>query len=238
MAKQKDYSEFHYFAYIANNPAFGFSTYRDAETGMPTGYVIGYDKLGRPEYKFWQFNYDSQRIKRVGVNEKDKENKSAYEFLKNSPACMGSGNGSYINGAQTGYFYKEIDNAKEAKEAVDTRRESIEAQSKALGLEVQLLTDIAAIIGVFDDSEEIKRHRVLDFASNEPKKFLGILKDNSLKIKSLIKKGISSGVLKLNGRVVEWNGTVIGSDEDEAVARLLKEEKMRVGIETHLSKLK
>ena len=64
MAKQKDYSEFHYFAYIANNPAFGFSTYRDAETGMPTGYVIGYDKLGRPEYKFWQFNYDSQRMER------------------------------------------------------------------------------------------------------------------------------------------------------------------------------
>lgn len=235
--KQPSYNDFFYFSYIAKNPSYGFATYKDPVSGGVRGYVIGKDKNGQPIYKYWHFNYDSQRIKRVGKEERDLEGNLAHEFLRNAPACMGSENGEYVAGSQTGYYFKEINTAKDAKQAVDTRRKVIEAQATALALKGQELQDIATYIGVSDPSEEVQRHRVLDFSSNEPTRFMDLVNDKTLKVRSFIRRAINAGILKEEGRLISWDTKTIGSDEDEAVATLMKDDKLKNAIQVHLSKV-
>lgn len=235
---QKNYGDFHYFNYIAMNPSYGFATYKDPKSGSARGYVIGFDKNNQPLYKYWHFNYDSQKIKRVGHNEKDLNGQLAYDFLREAPACMGSENGEYFGeGKQTGYFYKEINTAKDAREAIDSRKNLIKAQAAALDLKDQELDDIASYLGVFDLSPDEKSHRVLDYSTNEPTKFLALLSDKTLKTRSLLRRAVSQGVLKEEGRMLSWESKVIGADEDEAVAALMKDDKLKKAIETHLSKI-
>ena len=237
MAKT-NYGDFHYFNYIAMNPSYGFATYKDPKTGSARGYVIGYDKNNQPIYKYWHFNYDSQKIKRVGKDEVDLNKQSAYDFLRDAPACMGSHNGEYFgDGKQTGYFYKEINTAKDAKEAIDSRKGLIKAQAAALELKGQELEDVAGYLGVFDVSDDEKSHRILDFASNAPTKFLELIEDKTLKVRSLLRKSVRQGVLKEEGRMISWESKPIGADEDEAVATLMKDDKLKKAIETHLSKI-
>jgi len=237
MAKT-NYGDFHYFNYIALNPSYGFATYKDPVTGSARGYVIGLDKNGQPIYKYWHFNYDSQKIKRVGKEERDLNKQLAYDFLREAPACMGSQNGEYFGeGKQTGYFYKEINTAKDAKEAVDSRKNLIKAQAAALELKGQELDDVASYLGVFDVSADEKTHRVLDYSSNEPTKFLALLEDKTLKLRSFIRTAVSRGVLKEEGKAVYWELKQIGADEEDAVATLMKDDKLKKAIETNLSKV-
>lgn len=234
----KNYGDFHYFNYIATNPSYGFATYKDPETGSVRGYVIGFEKNGTPQYKYWHFNYDSQKIKRVGKNEVDLNKQLAYDFLRQAPACMGSQNGEYYgDGKQTGYFYKEINTAKDAEEAVDSRRNLIKAQAAALDLKEQELNDIASYLGVFDVTPAEKRHRVLDYSANEPTKFLALLEDKTLKLRSFLRTGISKGVLKEEGKAIYWESKQIGADEDDAVATLTKDDKLNKAIEVNLTKI-
>jgi len=237
MGKNLNFGDYHYFSYIARNPSYGFSTYGDSKTGMPVGYIKGYDKQGQPLYEYWQFNYDSQRIKRVHKDQKDKTGLSAVEFLRNSPACVGSINGDYVNDIQTGFFYKEINEAKDARDAVDSRRLVIEAESKALQLKGAELEDIAAYIGVFDPSPEVLQHRVLDFSSNAPKKFLELLGDPSIKVRALIRRAIIGGVIKKEGLIHMWDAKMLGANEDEAVSMLIKDEKLKKAVELHIEKI-
>lgn len=237
----KDFNDFHYFVYVGNNKSHAFRNYTNVE-GKEHGFVVGYDKNGQPVYKAWQFDNGAHRQIRVHKNQVDKEGLSAVDFLRNSPECAGSPNGMYDGDGperkQYGIFFREVDDAKDARTATDTRKLVVLAQAKALELKGQDLVDVAAIIGVFSPIEEILTFKVLDFASNFPDKFTAYLEDPARKTLSLVRKAINAGVFKTEGRMIKWENEIIGVDEAEAVAKLIKDEKLNKAVTTHLSKLK
>jgi hypothetical protein len=232
----KKFEDYVYFVYIGNNVRYGFMTYRDPITGNTKGYVIGKDDKGQPIYKKWRFNYDSQRQIRVHKEEKDLNGQSAIEFLRGSPECLGGPNGTMVNGTQVLAYFKEMNDARDASIALESRELSLKAQNYAVALKGTELIDTAAVIGLFHPDEETLRLRVLDYASNYPKKFLDLVEDPSKKVKALLKKAINSSVFSLDGKQIKWEGKLIGADEDDAVSNLLKDEKLRKAIELNLSK--
>lgn len=233
---QTNYGDYHYFYYLGSNRHYGFATYRDPSTGRVRGYVEARDKNNQPVYKYWHFNMDSLRIKRVGKNEIDLDGQKAVDFLRGAPSCYKSPNAETVGDKQVNCFYKEVDEAGDAKAVVDTRRGLIKAQNAALELKGQELIDIANYIGVFSKEDEILTQRVLDFSSNQPTKFLEMVKDPTIKVRSLIRRCVNSGVFKEDGLMISWETKTIGNDENEAVATLMKDQKLLDAVKTHLAK--
>lgn len=232
----KQFGDYTYFLYVGNNPNYSFRNYVDPLTGQERGYVVGFDKNGQPLYKEWFFNYSSKRQIRVSNSEVDLKGQKAVDFLRSSPEFYGNKNGHYVDDRQVLFMFKEINEEAEAAAAVDARMVTVNAQAKAGALKGQELQDVAAIIGVFSPSESVRKHRVLDFAANFPDKFLALVDDPLLKIRSLIRKGINDNVLKVTGRVISWEGQQIGADEDDAVSTLSKDAKLKSAIELNLKK--
>lgn len=232
----KNFGDYTYFIYVGNNPRYSFRTYTHPETGAVHGYVIGYDKNREPIYKEWYFDYSGKRQIRVGASEVDKEGKKAVDFLRSSPECHKSENGHYVQGSQVLVMFKELNEESDAKAAVDTRAIIVEAQAKALKLKGQELRDIAAIIGVFNESEAVLTHRVLDFAANYSERFLKLVDDPALKVRSLVKRAINAGVFKVDGKMVRWESKTIGADEEDAVSALVKDEALLKAVKTNLEK--
>jgi hypothetical protein len=235
----KKFGDFVYFLYVGNNKSHAFRNYKDVRSGKEQGYIIGYDKFNQPILESWIFDFGNRRIVRVHPEETDKEGKKAVDFLRNAPECAGSPNGYYVDGQQIGVYFKEINEAKDAVIAVSAREKVIKAQSEALKLSGQDLEDMAAIIGVFDEQkrDEIYTHRVLDYAANFPDKFFEYLNDPSRKILSLVRKALNAGVFVKDGKLIKWEDRLVGADESEAVSNILKDDKLRKGIELNLSKL-
>lgn len=232
----KNFGDYTYFSYIANNKSYGFATYTDPKTGLSRGFRIGRDDKGNPIYKKWRFNNDSMRIIRVGKDEQDLDGQKALDFLRESPECLDSPNGAYVGDSQVLVYFKENNNAKDAKNAIASRVVVIDAQNAALKLKGEDLVDFAAIIGVFNEDEDIMIHRVLDYASNRPQEMLNYVKDPTRKVKSLISRAINAGVFRVDGKQILWEGKTIGGDEDDAVSNLVKDDKLRKAIELNLSK--
>lgn len=240
--KIKDFGKYVWFSYIGSNNHYSFSTYQDSETGQIVGYVMGYDKHGNPIYKNWEFNADSRTQIRVSETEHDKspEKKLAVEFLRRSPECAGSVNGYYqLNGAdkkQLLVYFTEVNEKKTAEDAVSARKLVIDAQKAALDLKGIELEEMAAVIGVFESEPSLMTHKVLDYSSNYPKKFLELLGDPKRKVLATIRRGINASVLTEDGKMIKWEGKLIGADEDEAVSNLLKDDKLRKAIELNIQK--
>lgn len=233
-----NFGNYVYFVYTGTNKRYSFSTYTDKETGNTMGYRIGTDKNGEPKYKTWDFNYDSKFNVRVNIHEKDLDGKSAVEFLKNAPDCEGSKNGHYdpSSGQQYLTYFKEANEEKDAEKIVDARLLVVEAMSAAAALKGKELDEFAAIIGVFGDKPKIKVQRVLDFASNYPKKMLELINDPTRSVKALVERAINAGVFSQDGKIIKWENKTIGADKDEAISNVLKDEKLRKAIELNLAK--
>lgn len=239
--KQPDFSKYVYFVYIGNNKTYGFRNYSDSETGLERGYVTGFDKNNQPIMKEWVFDNGSRRQIRVSSTEKDKTGQLAVDFLRNSPECMGSPSGRYVDGEngekkQVLVYFKEINEAKDAQVALDSRKISIDAQKKALELKGLELEEMASLIGIFSKDEEILTLKVLDYAHNRPTDFLSLYDDPSRKVKALVSKGLHTTVLTQDGKLIKWEGKVVGADFDDAVSTLMKDEKLKKAIELNISK--
>lgn len=234
---EKNFGEYVYFCYVGNNAGYSFRNYVDPNTGLERGYIMGYDKNRNPVLKNWEFDNGPKRQIRVHINEKDREGQKAVDFLRDSPECYQSKNGKYVEGdKQVAFLFREINTNKDAEDAISTRAKVINAQKKALDLKGQELVEVANIIGVFSDQEAVLSHKVLDFSSNFPDRFVALLEDPSRKVKALIKKALNDKVLTLNGKMVMWESKNIGADEDDAVSNLMKDDKLMAAIKLHIQK--
>lgn len=235
--KTQNYNEFIYFIYTGTNPQYSFRAYVDQETGMESGYIIGYDKNKQPIYKWWEFDFLTMRQIRVHKDQADKEKKNAAEFLRKSPECFKSVNGKYIgDGAQVAYLFKELNESKDATDAIASRSIKIEAEKKALDLKSEELMEISQVLGIFKADEALVHHSVLDYAGNHPAKFMALLTDPARKVKAIIEKALVDHVFSQSGKLILWEGKQIGADKDDAVATLMKDEKLLAAIKLNLQK--
>lgn len=238
MANQSDYIVFLFTSPL--NRSYGFKTYTN-ELGQAIGFMDGKDSKGQPIYHRWKFDQDGQRTIRVHKNKTDvSENAlNAADFLRKSPNCLGSPNGSYTpDGIQVDVYFKEMNDEKDAKAGLDAEISRIEAQNLALKVKGQDFVDLCALIGVFDRDESIMRFSLVDFAKNKPEKFTELYNDPVRQIKSVIRRGVSTGIITKEGRMLTWENQLLGVDEDDAVRELKTKEALYKALRAHLDKVK
>jgi hypothetical protein len=181
--------------------------------------------------------------------QKDYVGLSLLDFFLNAPFCEGSPNGDYTD-ADGGYI-KQTDlmdrernlirikngeivqhNVKirlmetelDAKLALDTATKRAEAQMSVVQLDDQTLSEAAAMIGVFGEANSTMRYKVMEFAGKRPIDYFDFLKQGDRSIRALIRKSLSEGILHKKGDIIFWKETLIGEDENRAVATLSKDE--------------
>ncbi len=246
--KPESYADYVYFVYVGNNATYGFRNYTDKETGHERGYVMSYDKNQQPEYKEWVFDNGSRRQIRVHKDQRDKQRNERFpngqlaaDFLRNSPECYKSPSGTYSpigDGEQKQHlvYFREVNESADAKIALDSRTLVLDAQMKAMKLKGEELSDMCSLISVFSTDEEILTLRLLDYAANKPSLFIKLYEDPARKVRALIRKALNATVLSQDGRMIKWEGKLVGADEDDAVSNLIKDEKLKKAIELNLNK--
>ena len=238
MANQGDYVNFIFTSPL--NRSFSFRTYVSLE-GKTLGFVDGHDKDKMPIYHRWKWDQDGTRYIRVHKNKTDNspDKLNAVDFLRNSPNCEGSPNGSYAHdGTQLDIYFKEMNDQKSAQVGLDAEVARIEAQNQALKAKGQDFIDLCALIGVFDKDESIMRFALVDFAKNKPDKFTELVNDPVRKLKSLIRRGVSSQVIDKKGLMLTWENQLLGTDEDDAVRKLSIDENLQKALKSHVEKVK
>lgn len=235
----KNYSEYVFFIFDPTkiNTSFGFRTYNDKRHNE-CGYVVGQDSKGAPIYKKWKFDQDSKRMIRVHVDEMDRNGQKAIDFLKNSPECYGSPNGTYLtDGKQVGYYFKELNEEGDASIAAEILINKASAITKAANVKGQDFVDLCAMISVFNKPESVMRHKLIDFAQNYPDKFLAVYEDPSRKVRSIVRRAVEANVFIKDGPIIKWENKIIGSDEDTAVGLLLRDESLMNTVNEVIKKL-
>lgn len=196
------------------NAPVSFDSYIDAK-GERQGIQIGTEKnTGYPIFKRFHFTPDQEKIWIA------KGAKKEIKFLEESPFCEGS----ELAGNQV--FYKRLDITKDAKLANDLRKKRNKAITLAESLEGQDLKEMAVLCGTIVDVEDIQRNRVGSFAEANPDLFIVMYESPDRKAKSVLRAGIESGVVHLKGKMVMWMDVMVGSDEDEAIVRLMKDQNL------------
>ncbi len=215
----------------AKGGCYTFSAYTDKDgvfgiPGATVRYIQGRDAEGREKPKYYKLDQSFYNFV-VREGEKDDTGKSQFDFLSNAPMCEGSVNGDYIGEGedriQVGVVFKLMNTDKDAETAMTAARRKVEAESSAMSIDDETLTEIAAHYGWFDPAGDLLRHKVYQIAGKRPLEYFEILNSGDRAIRSIIRKALSTGIFSKKGEVILWSGTVIGSNEDDAVSKLMRE---------------
>lgn len=240
MAKQFNANKQKYFVLIPQTGRDGsvfyknvsFRTYTDHANilgkGFSTGvqYIEGTDDKGKPKGKWFEMNSTGRRRFMVREDQKDTQGISMYDFLKNAPDCEGSPN------APEGHtpLYREMNEAKDAKVANEANKIRTKAMATLYQLEEvgdwETLSEVGAHIGCFEEPGEILVHHIAEWTDKRPEDFLEVLNAGDRPVRAAIRKAINSGLFTKKETLIYWNNTLIGNNEDSAVARILEDKDM------------
>jgi hypothetical protein len=193
-------------------------------------YVTTKTKDGKEIGKRFRFDLSFRRLM-TRENDRDVTGLSQFAWLKNYPQCEGSPYGEYVENddgtrTQVGVWFRELNDARDAEVALQADESRINAQATALGLDEETLEEVGAILGHFGDPDKLMRLRVVEYAGKKPRHFEEILKAGDRGIRATVKKALADGVFKQKGTMIYWNSTVVGADEESAVATLVKDNEM------------
>ncbi len=225
MANNSD--DFVYFVLIdPTKRSYGFATYSDNK-GDVRMIESKKDMNGRSIPRRWKFT-QSQRTIRVHNSKVDQ-----IKFLREHPHCKDSPNAV----ENSNPVFKEMNAAQDAKIGLDAASKVVNAQTLALNLTGQDLKAVGALCGTFYDEELQLKFHVMNYAKVDPDQFVShynsvIKKGGDGKIRALIRKGLKAdiGVLTQKGTVIYWKEEMLGTDEDEAVAKIAKTKGMQAAL--------
>jgi hypothetical protein len=212
----------------------GYSDHANAH-GLGAGkyieYVTSRDANGRPVGKYFTLD-ESRRRFQVREGESDINQITQYSFFKNCPDCEGSPNGYYIQVddagtmVQQGIMFRELNTDADAGVALEAESRRIEAQASATKVDDATLQDLGAFIGVFGEPGKFMRLKVVEWAGKRPVDYFKVLNSGDRAVRAVVRKALEDGVFSKRGSVIYWQETMIGADEDAAIATLLKEPRM------------
>lgn len=237
-----DFNNYVYFVLQRNsNASYSFTGYTHPETGQVIAIYKGRrDKDGREVPHRFKFD-KAHRSMRIHKNEKDSNGNSVVEFLRDFPECANSPNGSYAGEGkkkvQTNIWFYELNEGKDAKEAVDAKRAKIEAESLALRLEGEELRGMAILCGTFDDDETKQLHRVLEYAGADPERFMTFYKSPDREATILLRRAVKAGLIRQKAQLFIWEDVTVGTSEGAAIAKLMEDEVLKSAIEDNLKAL-
>jgi hypothetical protein len=201
-------------------------------------YVVSKDDKGRERGKRFRFDESFRRLM-TRESDKDFNGITQYAWLKNYPQCEGSPYGEYRqdgngNVVQVGVFFRELNDARDAEEALKADELRIDAQSTAISLDEETLSEVGALLGHYGEPDKVMRLRVVEFAGKRPRQFKEILDSGDRGVRALIRRAQNEGIFKIKGSVIYWDNTVVGADEDAAVTMLLNESSMMSALKEKL----
>lgn len=190
-------------------------------------YVTSKDAQGRDKGKWFVLD-ESRRKFQVREGECDINGISQFDFLKHSPDCEGSLNGYYVEvegqQVQQGIMYRELNQAADAKVALEADSKRVNAQAKALSLDATTLQELAAHIGVFGKPDDMMKVRVFEWASRRPDDFNQLLVAGDRSLRAVVKKALADGVLTQKGEIIYWGSSMLGANEDATISLLAQDE--------------
>tara|TARA_R110002020_G_scaffold216496_1_gene424255 strand:+ start:266 stop:1027 length:762 start_codon:yes stop_codon:yes gene_type:complete len=146
-----------------------------------------------------------QAVLSLDIN--NKQDNRVYEFLKNHPLLRGK-------------FVIEDLRANEEKNAEGALK-SAEAITKATELSMNAMKDLAILMGMSSDLDDIMlKAKIIQFSNKSPEEFLSLINDMDQEYRIFLKKAENKKVLtKVNG--VWKNGSLnIGLSDDQAIVWL------------------
>jgi hypothetical protein len=223
--------------------------------GVPGNEVIyddgSKDKFsGRPLGKAFTINQQHYKLQ-AREGQRDVQGKALKDYFMNAPFCYGSPNGTYTDSEghrllpddikdrrknierliageikQLNVKIKQLESEMDAEFALEAGANRAKAQLSVFEIDEETLTQIGALIGEFGLSEKMLRHRVYEFAGKRPTDYFKHLNTGDRPVRALVKKGLTDNILTQKGSIIFWKETVLGNDENAAVATLMGDAKM------------
>ncbi len=221
--------------YVDNAGAITDKDNPKGQKGRYVEFIYAKDEKGRDKARRYSFKEGLRRLM-TRTTDTDIYGKSQYDFLKNSPFCEGSPNGTYDekDGVQTGVMFREADSAKDAKVMLDADRVRMKAEVAADGLDEETLAEVASLLGYYGDVDDLMRHYVVTRAGKDPAGFNKILNSGDRVYRAIVRMALKENIFKKKGGVISWEETLIGHDEDAAVQTLIREKDILKGLESAL----
>lgn len=240
---------------IAEGGSLSFRNYTDVSGVFGNvGAVIIYDdgskdkqgnSLGKP-FSISQSHY--KLLAREG--QKDYRGLELSEYFLNLPFCEGSPNGVYTDqdglrvegdkkrennlrklrsGELTQHNVKIrlMETEKDAEIALDAGLKRVEAQMSVGQIDEETLSEISALFGIFGSPDKIMRQKLFEKAGKFPIDYFKHFNSGDRSVRALVRKGLAEGVLKQRGTVIFWEETLIGNEENSAVATLIGDQKLQ-----------
>lgn len=247
-------------AMAASGKRYAFRTYTDrvgifGSPGVEVLYNDGTkDRNGRATGKNFAVDQSHYNLQ-AREGQKDVDGKPMFKFFMYAPFCEGSPNGDYTYGEggevpmeqlqdrdanirriktgeiiQHGVKIKLMDSDLDAQIALEAGMKRADAERSAGEIDEETLLEIAALIGEFGEPDNTMRYKVFSFASKRPYDYFAHFNAGDRGLRALIRKALDKGVLKTKGELIYWENTLIGNDENGAVATLNSTPQMLAGI--------
>jgi hypothetical protein len=202
------------YVLLGQNPTFYFSGYFDRE-GNECCIEEGKDKDGNVRKKKFEFKGRKLMV--------PKSKTAIISFIDKAPFTEGSPN-------QKGrVLIKKLDPSGSAKKRVESKKDSVLAQAKALELKGDKLKKIALICGCMNEDKEIQLDHCMTYASQNPDLFMTLIDEKNMQMvnaRALFKGCIMRGIIKHAGKSYMWEGHPMGKSEEEVIARISNDEEL------------
>ena len=218
-----------------NGGGWSFNTYRDVDYNEQL-IQIGVDRYQRPVAKRFAFKAGQTSLT-ISNTAKDINGRTWLQHFKESPFCQGSP----LCPDPKRAVFKEINIAKDAEVFMDTERLQFQAKEIVFKCSDEQLQKLANLTSCFSGDKMVQQRAVLGFAQNNPEGLIEAYNGDDLEVKSLIKRYIAEGILIREGSLIKWRtegrgkNLVVGVSEDEAIAKLMKDDKLLEGLKKHSS---
>lgn len=199
------------------------------ETGQPKRLILFRDnKTGEDVVYKFKFSRDKRHIT-IPHDKRDIYGESYVEFLRNHPLNKNS----YLSDGNP--YFKEMDDEKDASIAIDDFRLRNEAENKALALKGAEFEEVCRVLGIEGDPS-VMMHKIIEFASRNPRTFLDSLGDPNRKALSLFRAAVSGKAITKKGFMYMYGDTAIGNDEERAVTKIASDPDLQDILTKALSK--
>ena len=250
---------------IVRGGEISFRTYTDkagvfGSAGSAVFYNDGTrDTQNRLVGKFFKIGQSFAKLL-ASASQTDADGKKLWQFFLNTPLTEGSPNGDYTDAdgnivpieelgdydknvekvrsgewKQHGVKLRLLDTDADAEMAMGIEMRKIDAQMAAARLDDDTLIEVGALIGEFGKPDTRMRKKVFDFAGKKPVDFNKYLNSGDRAVRALIRKGIADKILSQKGTMIMWEETVLGGDEDAAVATLVNDPKVFESLQSKLN---
>lgn len=207
-------------------PHYSFDCYVD-NSGDLRYISKGRDQHGNELKRRFEFRAGSRKLS-VPNTQAD-----VIEFLRNHPECEGSINGS----SRVKSYFKELNLDGDAEKANQATAKQLEAMTIALNLKDEELRSIGVLFGALSGTPSMIKHSVLEVSQKNPAYFLEVYNEPERQFRSILLQAVNKGVVTVKGTIHAWGKEVLGSNEDEAVAKLVKDKEIFTALKKTVEKV-